>query len=313
VEEVAETVEETAETAEQTLPTLSLLEELAPMDNTPAPQPRPAMGAMVSALLSNMEEQRLADRRAIAQEPSADAEPSPVPADGKFSTKERRKHYHNEAQLVVPEGYLEIRAGACAGLDKLESVILPNTIVKIGSGAFSDSAALKEIYIPLSVKEIASDAFEGCESLTKVTMPFALEWLANELFENEVDITWLEPEKEDNGIAEDGKFTRKIRKEIYDGGSMLIIPEGYIEIRPGACAGLDDVTEVVLPQTLQKICGGAFSECSSLVSLDIPASVTELEEDAFEDCTSLRMVAIPSHLEAQAKACFPTADLMVLD
>ena len=126
-------------------------------------------------------------------------------------------------------------------------------------------------------------------------------------------ITWLEPEKEDNGIAEDGKFTRKIRKEIYDGGSMLIIPEGYIEIRPGACAGLDDVTDVVLPQTLQKICGGAFSECSSIVSLDIPASVTELEEDAFEDCTSLRMVAIPSHLEAQAKACFPNADLMVLD
>ena len=238
---------------------------------------------------------------------------SDIPADGKFTTRERRKIYHHETTLEIPRGYLEIRAGACAGLEELESVILPDTIVKIGSGAFSDNASLKTVMIPLSVKEIAEDAFEGCDAITNVTMPMALEWIAPVLFGQNVVINWLEEESEEADSIGDGRYTRQLRKELYHGEPTLIIPEGITEIRPGACAGLETVTEVVLPSTLTKICSGAFSECVSLRVLDIPANVTELEEDAFEDCPSLRMVAIPSHLEKQARACFPEADLAILD
>ncbi len=262
------------------------------------------------------------DDLAFASQSAAPAPTTPVekadiviPKDGRFSARERNKCYHGEAVLEIPAGYLEIRAGACAGLENMESAVLPNTIVKIGSGAFSDSTLLKNIYIPLSVKEIASDAFEGCDSLETVTMPRELEWLASELFGENVEITWLEEQKQETAAIDvgDGRFTRQVRRALYHGEPTLIIPEGYTEIRPGACAGLETITEVRLPNTLQKICSGAFSECTSLRVLDIPASVTILEEDAFEDCDMLSMVAVPSHLAKDAKLCFPNVDLAILD
>ena len=128
-------------------------------------------------------------------------------------------------------------------------------------------------------------------------------------------LEWLEEQKEEAAAVDvgDGRFTRHVRREIYHGEPVLTIPEGYTEIRPGACAGLDSITEVRLPSTLQKICSGAFSECTSLRVLDIPASVVTLEEDAFEDCDALSMVAVPSHLAKEAKACFPNVDLAILD
>lgn len=146
-------------------------------------------------------------------------------------------------------------------------------------------------------------------------MPRELEWLAGELFGENVAITWLEEQKEEAASVDvgDGRFTRHVRREIYHGEPVLTIPEGFTEIRPGACAGLDSITEVRFPTTLRKICSGAFSECTSLHVLDIPASVTVLEEDAFEDCDALSMVAVPSHLAKEAKACFPNVDLAILD
>lgn len=276
--------------------------------------------AALSALgvLSDPDEPKFEAKPAVAV-PTADSAAAKsgvvLPKDGKFSAKERNKCYHGEPVLEIPAGYLEIRAGACAGLENMESAILPNTIVKIGSGAFSDSTDLKNVVIPLSVKEIASDAFEGCDALETVTMPRELEWLAGELFGENVAITWLEEQKEEAAAVDvgDGRFTRHVRREIYHGEPVLTIPEGYTEIRPGACAGLDSITEVRLPSTLQKICSGAFSECTSLRVLDIPASVVTLEEDAFEDCDALSMVAVPSHLAKEAKACFPNVDLAILD
>ena len=275
--------------------------------------------AALSALgvLSESGESRLAPAPAAApvSAPAAAKPAGDIPKDGKFTAKERNKCYHGESVLEIPAGYLEIRAGACAGLENMETAILPNTIVKIGSGAFSDSTLLKNVTIPLSVKEIASDAFEGCDALESVTMPRELEWLAGELFGENVAITWLEEQKEEAAAVDvgDGRFTRHVRREIYHGEPVLTIPEGYTEIRPGACAGLDSITEVRFPSTLQKICSGAFSECTSLHVLDIPASVTVLEEDAFEDCDALSMVAVPSHLAKEAKACFPNVNLTILD
>ena len=117
-----------------------------------------------------------------------------------------------------------------------------------------------------------------------------------------------------DGTALDEPYTNTLTKRDNRAFTYpLTIPEGYTEIRPGACAGLDSITEVRLPSTLQKICSGAFSECTSLRVLDIPASVTVLEEDAFEDCDALSMVAVPSHLAKEAKACFPNVDLAILD
>ena len=242
----------------------------------------------------------------VAAEPAA----VEIPADGKLNTKERRRIYHNESEFTIPAGYTDIRAGAFAGLDDLEVLTLSDTVEKIGSGAFADCASLRTVMIPRSVTSIADDAFDGCDALEAVTMPRELEEAAAEIFGSAVAITWLEPPTP--VLIGDGKFTAKARKEIYHGEETMIIPEGYSEIRAGACAGLEDLVSVTLPSTLKKILSGAFADCTALESIVIPKGVISLEEDAFDGCSSLKNVTIPAGLEDIARECFPNAELHIV-
>ena len=233
----------------------------------------------------------------------------PIPEDGKFTAKECRLRYKGEPEFHIPHGFTEIRAGACAAMDDLEKLIVPDTVTRIGSGAFSDSPSLTEIVFPSTLEEIAEDAFEGCESLMRVTMPRSLEAMADKLFGPQTHIIWIESEKP--SIIGDGRFTAKIRAKIYDDGDTLTIPEGYTEIRAGACAGLEDLKQVILPNTLFKICSGAFADCTALTEVMIPSSVTELDADAFEGCTGISRAIVSHELADAAKACFPNATILI--
>ena len=233
-----------------------------------------------------------------------------IPEDGRFTAKERRRWYHGEFVFVMPNGYREIRSGACAGQDKLETLEISDTVEKIGNGAFSDCSSLVNVTIPLSVQEIAEDAFDCCDAIRRVTIPHRFEDVVMKLFPIEAAFKWLEdPIK----IIGDGRFTAKIRAKVYDDGAVLTIPEGYTEIRAGACASLEDMTELKLPDTLQKICAGAFSDCDGLTEVTIPKNVTELSEDAFDGCDNIQKVTIPRHLEEQAKVCFPNVILSFME
>ena len=234
-----------------------------------------------------------------------------VPEDGKLTAKECKRFYHGEFVMEIPEGYREIRAGACAALEHLESLELPSTIEKIGNGAFSDCNALERLVIPVSVMEIAEDAFDSCDALTDVTLPRRFEKEAKVLFPNATVFTWLETAPP---ILGDGRFTAKLRAKLCDeDAENLEIPDGYLEIRAGACAGLENLKSVTLPSTLEKICAGAFSDCTALESVTIPESVTELSEDAFDGCTKLAHVTVSKSLEEAAKACFPNVILSLLE
>ena len=225
-----------------------------------------------------------------------------IPEDGRLTAKECRRWYHQEADFTIPNGYREIRAGACAALDELSALTIAESVERIGNGAFADCTALKTVVIPLSVTDLAEDAFDGCDAICSVTAPKRLAEQILAMFGDTPDYVWLEdPPK----IIGDGRFTAKIRNTMYHGEETLIIPEGYLEIRAGACAGLEEVTTLQLPTTLVKIAGGAFADCTALTSLQIPASVTELAEDAFEGCNSLQSVTAPRHLEEIVRQCFP--------
>ena len=235
-----------------------------------------------------------------------------IPENGRLTAKECKRHYDGAPFFMIPNGYREIRAGACAGMEELEAVKLPETMEKICAGAFADCTALREVVIPYSVTTIEQDAFEGCDSLEQVTLPTRFEEQAAELFGENVSFNFVEdPEPEAPAIIGDGRYTAKIRRKEYDDGAELVIPDGYLEIRAGACAGLDELKSVVLPNTLVKICSGAFSDCTSLEGLAIPASCEEIEEDAFEGCTSLALVMVPPHLEETARALFPNANILI--
>ena len=236
-----------------------------------------------------------------------------IPEDGKFTVKECRKQYHGEASFTVPYGYREIRAGAFAAVDDLENLIISDTISKIGNGAFSDCENLKSVYIPNSVAEIGEDAFDGCSSLESVTIPRRFEDAVSEMFSENVKINWLEETDSQTVVTGAGKYTYKTREKEYDGSGKLTIAEGYREIRAGACAGMEDLKELVLPESLTKICSGAFADCTGLETVAIPAGVTYLDPEAFDGCTNIKLVVLPPHLEEAGREAFPNVDLFFLD
>ena len=242
------------------------------------------------------------------EEPEPVPDNLPIPADGKFTAKECRERYHGEPEYEIPSGFTEIRAGACAALDDLEKVIIPDSVKKIGSGSFADCASLVQVQIPLSVEEIADDAFEGCEALAVVVMPRALQPQVEGMFSEQVQIHWLESEQ--TPIIGDGRFTAKIRNKMFDGEGELVIPEGYQEIRAGACAGLEDMIAVSLPKTLTKICSGAFADCTALTSVTILSADVQIEEDAFEGCTALKQITVPQQLADLVRQIFPEAEIL---
>ncbi len=259
-----------------------------------------------------LRDEHLTPRGELDALPGAEPEPVPdnlpVPADGKFTAKECRERYHGEPEYEIPSGFTEIRAGACAALDDLEKVIIPDSVKKIGSGSFADCASLVQVQIPLSVEEIADDAFEGCEALAVVVMPRALQPQVEGMFSDQVQIHWLESEHAP--IIGDGRFTAKIRNKMFDGEGELVIPEGYQEIRAGACAGLEDMTAVSLPKTLTKICSGAFADCTALTSVTILSADVQIEEDAFEGCTALKQITVPQQLADSVRQIFPEAEIL---
>ena len=233
----------------------------------------------------------------------------PIPEDGKFTAKECRMRYKGEPEFRIPHGFTEIRAGACAAMDDLERLIVPDTVTRIGSGAFADNLSLTEVMLPATIEEIAEDAFEGCEALMRVTMPRSLEAAAAKMLGPQTHVIWLETEKP--AIIGDGRFTAKIRGKVYDDGDTLTVPEGYTEIRAGACAGLEDLKQVILPNTLVKICSGAFADCTALTEVTIPSGVTDLDADAFEGCTAISRVIVSPQLADAAKECFPNAAVLI--
>lgn len=225
-----------------------------------------------------------------------------IPEDGRLTAKECRRVYRDEIEWHMPAGYREIRAGACAALEKLEILHIADTVEKICSGAFADCSDLRAITIPLSVTALENDAFDGCDTVTNITAPEVMREQIVGIFGETVQYTWLpEPPK----IIGDGKFTAKIRNSMYNGETELIIPEGYIEIRAGACAGLEELEQVILPATLEKIAAGAFADCIALQSVTIPDRVTVLADDAFEGCTALKRIVAPKHLETVIRTNFP--------
>ncbi|MDD5947582.1 MAG: leucine-rich repeat protein [Oscillospiraceae bacterium] len=238
----------------------------------------------------------------VADNVTAAEPPAQIPADGRLTAKECRRIYKGEAEWIMPDGYREIRAGACAALEDLRVVSVSETVERIASGAFADCTALQIVVLPLSLQSIEDDAFEGCDAIAAVTAPETMQEQILAAFGENVTYTWT---KEPPKIIGDGRFTAKIRNAMYHGEEELVIPEGYLEIRAGACAGLEELKTVILPKTLTRIASGAFADCIALESVTISASVTELADDAFEGCVALSHVTAPVHLESVIRTNFP--------
>ena len=157
-------------------------------------------------------------------------------------------------EIVVPENIKVIGKNVFEGCESLKKVALSDGLEEILDGAFRNCTALEEIVIPATVKVIGANAFEGCTSLKKITFETKDVVVETEDVENEADVD-KEPE------------------------TVLV---GLEEIRSGAFAGCDSLTEVYLPVTLKVVEANAFD--NDQLTVYLPFAENEVPEGFDENC-----------------------------
>jgi len=100
-----------------------------------------------------------------------------------------------------------------------------------------------------------------------------------------------------NAIERDWSNDFGSLKNYFKVSTLIIIPEGCVEI--GCCAfwNCNKVREVVIPESVEVIRLKAFSYCWDLKKVSIPKSVREIGRLAFERCSMLEEVVIPESVE----------------
>ncbi len=227
----------------------------------------------------------------------------------------------NSANVLIPQGVIEIGNQAFYRNMYIENVTIPNSVTKICKNAFAYSRFLEKVTIPSSVMEIEDSAFFGC---TAVTIFCEVDSKPSKWHE---DWNWLhwgdycpvvwgsnvkdhDEEKEAPAKAKTPTKKKTTSKttttsiqdfEIEDGvltkykgnQSHVVVPDFVERIACGAFSECTSIESVQLNDGLKEISSFAFSECSALSEIDFPDTLTKIENNAFYECTSLVSVNIP--------------------
>ena len=211
----------------------------------------------------------------------------------------------DKAEIVIPDGIMEIGVSAFEGCTSLTSVTIPVGVTKIGSSAFEGCTSLVSVIIPATVTKIEWYAFKGCTSLSSVTIPASVMEIGESAF---FGCTSLSSVSIPEGVTEIGwaAFVRctslgeihyagtKGRWTFALAGFNCIPDTATVYCADGVAERINDKTEIVIPDGVTKICWSAFYGCVSSFSVTIPTSVTEISESVFQGYTSLTSVTIPA-------------------
>lgn len=197
-------------------------------------------------------------------------------------------------KVAIPEGYVEIGAGAIQG-SSVEEVFLPEGIKKIHRSAFSNSK-LRAINLPRSLTHVDSFAFERTPMVESESL-----WVNNVLYIDD----WALIARDDVGSASSDKndctinikdgtrgisysFASRIRK--CEATARLTLPETLEIIGDYAFCGCK-LTDVKLPDSLKLIGAGAFS-FTPLKDVFVGEKCKEIGSGAFEGCSNLKTAEV---------------------
>ena len=177
-----------------------------------------------------------------------------------------RGAYLNEVttELVLPDTLEEIGQYACAGLSKVESVVIPDSVTKLDDKAFYGCVNLKTVKLPAGLKEIPYGCFEAC-GLTELSLPEGLEKIGGRAFSVK------------NPIFSSG--SESVKQSYIEPNTIIIeIPPSqnlpYIE---------QYYTDVVIPASVKEIGEKAFRGCRRLKNITLEGVPETIEKDAFDD------------------------------
>ncbi|QIB68551.1 leucine-rich repeat protein [Aminipila butyrica] len=219
--------------------------------------------------------------------------------------------------LVVPEGVTEIGAQAFARMDRLEEVTLPPTLVKLGAGAFMGPSQsenlLKEVYIPSSVQTFGDKVFENrTADLTIVTDRMSNAAAAYAL------ASQIKLRIESGPVDPDFDIVDGVLVAYHGSKSELVIPEGVVEIGPGAFQHEHEgeqegpeLKKVTIPATVVTISREAFHGCALTEVIFLPGSqLKTIGESAFAYCTKLPSISLPEGVTSIGDRAFDGDSLL---
>lgn len=197
-------------------------------------------------------------------------------------------------KVAIPEGYVEIGAGAFQG-SSVEEVFLPEGIKKIHGDAFSNSK-LRAINLPRSLTHVDSFAFERTPMVENESL-----WVNNVFYIDDWalmardDVSSTSSDKNDCTInIKDG--TRGIsssftwRMEKRETNVHLTLPETLETIGDYAFYSCK-LTDVKLPDSLKLIGVRAFS-FTSLKDVFVGEKCKEIGSGAFAGCPNLKTAEV---------------------
>jgi uncharacterized repeat protein (TIGR02543 family) len=154
------------------------------------------------------------------------------------------------ADIVIPDGVLEIGQRVFEDETVLASVVIPNSVTNIGYSAFDGCTSLTNVTFGTGLKAIGSHAFNGCTELEEVTIPGNVEHVCEGAFYG------------------------------CSGLVSLTIAEGVKTIDTYAFYGCsvltgDPVEGLYFPDGLEEIGASAFISCPQLAKVSLPGSMYE--------------------------------------
>lgn len=204
------------------------------------------------------------------------------------------------ADLIIPDGVVEIGWGAFFGCQKLRSVVVSGGVTNIGWNAFSSCHQLQSVVVASSVKTISSSAFSACERLTSVTLSEGVEVVGYFAFSGceslrRIDIPYSVVSIEQSAfeycinlneinVASGNQNYSSVNGFIYNKDKSILV------MAPAATG------KVALDDRVVQIASCAFSGCSELKEIILPSGVTNIGEQVFINCESLENVTLSDQL-----------------
>ena len=90
----------------------------------------------------------------------------------------------NKADIIIPEGIININQYTFYNNNKITSVTIPNSVTSIGKNAFEKCCNLTRLIIPDNVTSIGSEAFYECSNLACVTIGTEVTQIGSRAFQN---------------------------------------------------------------------------------------------------------------------------------
>ena len=191
----------------------------------------------------------------------------------------------------------------------LKELVIPDGVIEVQAGAFSDCIYLNNVTLADSIKTFGESVFYRCVRLTSITLP-QITTIPDKMF----DTSGLEAITIPTTVTQIGKKAfsstkitsinlnnQKIElgEGVFDSCRNLVTVEGFSGVTSlprRVFYYCDKLTNITLSDQIKSIPEDAFTYCRALTSLTLPTSLTTIYNYAFLNCM-VESLILPQSVE----------------